>query len=100
MTGATVIVKDDRLVAFVTPSDVSIDQVRESVLDILPPYMSPAVYVALAAFPTNANGKVRCERCLIHRLTRRRYTPWKSAKKWKRQPQSSRGNWRLSGRSC
>ena len=53
-----VIVKNDMLVAYVTPKDVDVDAIRESVLDILPFYMTPSVIVALSEFPLNNNGKV------------------------------------------
>ncbi|KAI9324347.1 hypothetical protein DFJ73DRAFT_251690, partial [Zopfochytrium polystomum] len=55
---AAVIVKDKtHLVAFVTPADVVVDELRDVAAAKLPPYMVPAAYVRLSQMPVNANGK-------------------------------------------
>ncbi|KAJ3268405.1 hypothetical protein HDV01_003047, partial [Terramyces sp. JEL0728] len=58
VAAAAVIVKNDRLVAFVTPADVDVDSVRDHVLQVLPPFMAPTSYVCLKDFPKNQNGKI------------------------------------------
>jgi amino acid adenylation domain-containing protein len=58
VSGCTVLVRDDLLVAYVTPEDVHIDSLRDFVSESLPPYMLPSVYVKLKEFPMNTNGKV------------------------------------------
>ncbi|KAI8891767.1 hypothetical protein BC833DRAFT_439010, partial [Globomyces pollinis-pini] len=58
VTGAAVIVKDDILVAFVTPLDASINSIRDTLSDILPPYMIPSVFSTLEVFPVTQNGKI------------------------------------------
>ncbi|KAJ3267798.1 hypothetical protein HDV01_004027 [Terramyces sp. JEL0728] len=55
---AIAIVKDDMIVAFITPKNVNIGSVRNHVLEILPPYMAPATYISLDRFPMNQNGKI------------------------------------------
>src|SRR5690606_30736483 len=64
---AAVIVRDDRLVAYVTPG-AGVDQALDQALDhgalraelkkTLPDYMVPAAYVTLAALPLSPNGKL------------------------------------------
>lgn len=58
ITNATVIVKDDVLVAFFSPAQIPVSSLRDFVGDILPHYMIPATFVALDDFPLNTNGKV------------------------------------------
>ncbi|MEV5330010.1 amino acid adenylation domain-containing protein [Nonomuraea sp. NPDC052634] len=66
---AAVIVRDDRLVAYVTPgTGDALDQALDQALDhgalraelkkTLPDYMVPASYVTLAALPLSPNGKL------------------------------------------
>ncbi len=59
---AAVVVREDepgnrRLVAYVA-GDVAIEALRRSLRERLPDYMVPAAFVALAALPLTANGKV------------------------------------------
>ncbi|KAJ2989266.1 hypothetical protein HDV02_005082, partial [Globomyces sp. JEL0801] len=58
VTGSAVIVKDDQLIAFMTPETVNVDSIRDFVTDILPTFMFPHIYVTLKEFPMNTNGKV------------------------------------------
>jgi amino acid adenylation domain-containing protein len=59
VSGCAVLVKDDMLVAFVTPNTLDVQEIRDFVLEHLPYYMAPATYVLLEEFPMNANGKVK-----------------------------------------
>jgi amino acid adenylation domain-containing protein len=57
---AVVVVRSDgdrRLVAYVT-GEAPADALRQALRERLPDYMVPAAFVALAAMPHNANGKV------------------------------------------
>ncbi|KAJ3268000.1 hypothetical protein HDV01_003609 [Terramyces sp. JEL0728] len=58
VSGSVVILKKDNLIAFVTPENADINSIRQTVLQILPPYMAPAVYIALNEFPMTSNGKI------------------------------------------
>ncbi|RQP21721.1 non-ribosomal peptide synthetase/type I polyketide synthase [Piscinibacter terrae] len=54
---------DKRLVAYYTPSpaaagEVSADELRTHLLDSLPEYMVPSLYVMMGEFPHTANGKL------------------------------------------
>ncbi|TFK53381.1 acetyl-CoA synthetase-like protein [Heliocybe sulcata] len=55
-----VFVKDDRIVAFLAPETVNIEEVRDSCADVLPHYMVPDVFKAVAQsdLPMTRNGKV------------------------------------------
>jgi non-ribosomal peptide synthetase component F len=55
---AAVIVKDELLVAYYSPSSIDADKVRNTVIEILPHYMVPAVFVPIDEMPVNNNGKV------------------------------------------
>ncbi|GGK49705.1 hypothetical protein GCM10011591_21490 [Nocardia camponoti] len=56
---AVVVVRDDRIVAYLVPSGpVAVPDVRASVADRLPSYMVPSAFVVLDAIPVNANGKL------------------------------------------
>jgi len=55
---AAVTVREDRLLAYVSPGDVDPQAVREALASRLPQHMVPAVVVALAALPTTPNGKI------------------------------------------
>ncbi|KAL1914584.1 uncharacterized protein VTP21DRAFT_8115 [Calcarisporiella thermophila] len=55
---AVAVVRDNTLYGFVTPADVDVEDVRNSLFDFLPDYMVPATIVALEEFPMTANGKV------------------------------------------
>ncbi|GIF17045.1 non-ribosomal peptide synthetase [Actinoplanes teichomyceticus] len=55
---AAVIVRGDRLLAYVSPAGVDPQAVREDLASRLPPYMVPAVVVPLEALPTTPNGKI------------------------------------------
>ncbi|TCO56099.1 non-ribosomal peptide synthetase [Actinocrispum wychmicini] len=56
---AAVVLRDDRLVAYVSPADtLTPDEVGTWLADRLPAYMRPADIGVLDALPRNANGKV------------------------------------------
>ncbi|MEU4804698.1 non-ribosomal peptide synthase/polyketide synthase [Actinosynnema sp. NPDC023587] len=55
---AAVVLRDGRLIAYVTPSDVDGAALRAHVGGVLPDYMVPAAVVALDAFPRTANDKL------------------------------------------
>ncbi|KAL1914205.1 uncharacterized protein VTP21DRAFT_9675 [Calcarisporiella thermophila] len=55
---AVALVKDSTLFGFVTPAEVDVEAVRNSLFDFLPDYMVPATIIALETFPITANGKV------------------------------------------
>ncbi|MFF9391525.1 amino acid adenylation domain-containing protein [Streptomyces griseoluteus] len=66
VTAACAVVREDqpgerRLVAYVVPdggtAEVSDDALRRGLADVLPPYMTPAVFVHLDALPLMTNGK-------------------------------------------
>jgi hypothetical protein len=54
---AAVIVRDQRLVAYVV-GEVEVDALRTWLRGRLPEYMVPGAFVTLPALPTNANGKL------------------------------------------
>ncbi|MFD1547393.1 non-ribosomal peptide synthetase [Nonomuraea guangzhouensis] len=54
---AAVVVRDQRLVAYVTPPPVAQD-LREHVSGALPDYMVPSTFTALAALPLTPHGKL------------------------------------------
>ncbi|KAJ2994021.1 hypothetical protein HDV02_001908 [Globomyces sp. JEL0801] len=58
VTGASVLLKEDQLFAYITPQTVNLHSVLEYVTDRLPSHMIPAVFVTLNVFPMNANGKI------------------------------------------
>jgi thioesterase domain-containing protein/acyl carrier protein len=63
VTGAAVIVREDqpgdpRLVGYLTPADVDLDQVRDELRAVLPEFMVPAALVPLDDFPLTPNGKL------------------------------------------
>nr|AGS49961.1 long-chain-fatty-acid--CoA ligase [uncultured bacterium esnapd26] len=55
---AAVTVRADRLLAYVSPSDIDPRAVREDLADRLPQHMVPAAVMALDALPVTANGKI------------------------------------------
>ncbi|MGW1602965.1 amino acid adenylation domain-containing protein, partial [Streptomyces eurythermus] len=55
---AAVTVRADRLLAYVSPSDIDPRAVREHLASRLPQHMVPAAVVALDALPVTANGKI------------------------------------------
>ncbi|MFI5497236.1 amino acid adenylation domain-containing protein [Actinoplanes sp. NPDC051859] len=57
VTGAAVLVRDDRLIGYVT-GDVDPVLVRDQVGRVLPDYMVPSVVMVLPAFPLTGNGKL------------------------------------------
>ncbi|MDI6104007.1 amino acid adenylation domain-containing protein [Actinoplanes sp. NEAU-A12] len=57
VTGAAVVVRDDRLAGYVT-GDVAPGQVREQAARSLPDYMVPSTVTVLPAFPLTGNGKL------------------------------------------
>ncbi|RSM88016.1 non-ribosomal peptide synthetase [Kibdelosporangium aridum] len=58
ITQAAVTVRDDRLVAYVTPGDIDTQAVRDDLASRMPQYMVPAAVVALDALPLTAHGKI------------------------------------------
>ncbi|RHZ05571.1 hypothetical protein DYB37_005300, partial [Aphanomyces astaci] len=59
VVSAAVIVKDKtHLVGYFTPASVNVEALRETVVDLLPVYMVPVVWVGLDVMPQNANGKI------------------------------------------
>ncbi|WP_018352467.1 non-ribosomal peptide synthetase [Longispora albida] len=57
VTGAAVLVRDDRLIGYVT-GDAHPDRVREEASRVLPDYMVPSAVVVLPSFPLTGNGKL------------------------------------------
>ncbi|MGW0537246.1 amino acid adenylation domain-containing protein [Streptomyces sp. NPDC003032] len=55
---AAVTVRADRLLAYVSPSDIDPRAVREELASRLPQHMVPAAVIALDALPVTANGKI------------------------------------------
>ncbi|PPK68804.1 non-ribosomal peptide synthetase [Actinokineospora auranticolor] len=55
---AVVVVRDGRLVAYVSPDDVDPRELRDDLSSRLPPYMVPAAVMALDALPLTPHGKV------------------------------------------
>ncbi|WP_329542010.1 non-ribosomal peptide synthase/polyketide synthase [Streptomyces sp. NBC_01358] len=55
---AAVIVRDDRLIAYLTGDSPDITAVRAQLVQALPDYMVPAAFVTLDALPLTANGKL------------------------------------------
>jgi amino acid adenylation domain-containing protein len=55
---AAVVARDGRLVAYLLPSSVDVDAVRDGVADVLPAAVVPGAFVALAEFPLSPNGKL------------------------------------------
>jgi len=58
VVNCAVIVKDKRLVAYVSPKSVDIDRIRDTIMTRLPSYMIPSTFIAIEQFPLNSNGKV------------------------------------------
>ncbi|GAA4545283.1 non-ribosomal peptide synthase/polyketide synthase [Amycolatopsis samaneae] len=57
VSSAVVVVRDDRLVAYVV-STVDTEDLRSSLVNVLPAYMVPAAFVALDRLPLTTHGKV------------------------------------------
>nr|ADU56088.1 hypothetical protein CA878-10 [uncultured organism CA878] len=55
---ATVTVREGRLVAYVSPGDIDPRALRDELASRLPPYMVPAVVMALDALPLTPHGKI------------------------------------------
>ncbi|KAI8894442.1 non-ribosomal peptide synthetase modules-like protein [Globomyces pollinis-pini] len=55
---ATVILKDEMLLAFVTPKQVNSKDLHQHLSKILPIFMLPSKYIMLDTLPMNQNGKV------------------------------------------
>ncbi|ETV63615.1 hypothetical protein H257_19456 [Aphanomyces astaci] len=59
IVSAAVVVKDkSHLVGYFTPATVNVEGLRQTVADLLPVYMVPAMWVGLDMLPHNCNGKV------------------------------------------
>ncbi|GAB3738549.1 hypothetical protein GCM10027598_66970 [Amycolatopsis oliviviridis] len=58
ITQATVTVREDRLIAYVTPGDIDTQAVRAHLASRMPQYMVPAAVVALDVLPLTAHGKI------------------------------------------
>ncbi|GAA3883407.1 non-ribosomal peptide synthetase [Saccharothrix violaceirubra] len=55
---AAVVLRDGRLVGYVTPVGADVEAVRRHATDVLPDYMVPAAVVALDSFPRTDNDKL------------------------------------------
>ncbi|KAJ3194943.1 hypothetical protein HK101_001504 [Irineochytrium annulatum] len=55
---AAVVVKDNVLIAYVTPKGIPSAELRDIVSARMPHYMVPACFVGMDALPLNANGKI------------------------------------------
>jgi amino acid adenylation domain-containing protein len=55
---AVVLLREEQLVAYVSPQDAAPGELRERLKGALPPYMVPSVFMALERLPLNANGKI------------------------------------------
>ena len=55
---ATVLLKDDKLVAYVTPDELDVGRLRTTLAKSLPHYMIPSVIQPVSAHPLMTNGKV------------------------------------------
>ncbi|KAJ2990346.1 hypothetical protein HDV02_004472 [Globomyces sp. JEL0801] len=78
VTGCAVLVKDNYLVAYLTPADADVDDIREMVYEMLPTYMIPASYFTMEKFPLNSNEKIDKNSLLaidVGRTKRREITP-------------------------
>jgi amino acid adenylation domain-containing protein len=60
---AAVLAEQDRLVAFVSPLDVDVEQLRETAERLLPEVMVPTRFIPIAALPLLPNGK--CDRATL-----------------------------------
>ncbi|OXM47307.1 non-ribosomal peptide synthetase [Amycolatopsis alba] len=58
VTQAAVTVREERLLAYVTPGDVDTQAVRAHLASRMPQYMVPAAVVALDVLPLTAHGKI------------------------------------------
>ncbi|MFE9860986.1 amino acid adenylation domain-containing protein, partial [Streptomyces sp. NPDC005780] len=58
ITQAAVIVRDDRLIAYLTGNSPDTAAIRNHVAQALPDYMVPAAFVTLDTLPLTANGKL------------------------------------------
>ncbi|KAJ3082855.1 hypothetical protein HK102_001428, partial [Quaeritorhiza haematococci] len=58
VSGAVVLVKNNMLVAFVTPETINVASLRNLAVKRLPAYMVPSVFTALSSLPMNSSGKV------------------------------------------
>ncbi|KAL1922849.1 uncharacterized protein VTP21DRAFT_9225 [Calcarisporiella thermophila] len=55
---AAVLVNENRLIGYVTPSSVEVESLRSWLFSIFPDYMVPTAIVPLESFPMTANGKI------------------------------------------
>ena len=55
---AIVLLKDERLIAYVTPDQIDVDRLRKTLAKTLPHYMIPLVLKPVTALPLMTNGKV------------------------------------------
>ncbi|PPK63650.1 non-ribosomal peptide synthetase [Actinokineospora auranticolor] len=55
---AAAILRDQRLIAYVTPADLSTEAIRTTLIATLPEQAVPAAIVPLATFPLTPNGKI------------------------------------------
>ncbi|MDU0294963.1 amino acid adenylation domain-containing protein, partial [Saccharothrix longispora] len=58
VVAAAAVVREDRLVGYVVPSDVDVVAARATLAGKLPDYLVPSAVVALDALPLTANGKL------------------------------------------
>ena len=55
---AAVVLRDERLVAYVSPADCPVAELRHSLALQLPAFALPAMFIALDQLPTTPNGKI------------------------------------------
>jgi amino acid adenylation domain-containing protein len=55
---ACAVINDGKLVGFYSPPHISSDQIRNTLLKMIPHYMVPSIFVGLEQLPVTVNGKI------------------------------------------